>query len=280
MSLKVPSALVSVDWLHNNLNQDDLLILNGTIPKVSGKRADEIDDIQIENALFFDIKNTFSETEALFPNTALDAKTFQEKAQQLGVKQNSCIVVYDEFGVYSSPRVWWLFQLMGFTNIAVLNGGLPEWILKGYPTEKKKTRTLTKGNFIADYKSDKITFTNKVLENINLNKALVLDARSQGRFNATEPEPRKGMKGGRIPNSKNLPHSEIISNGFMKSEKKLVEIYTSLNPNKLPLIFSCGSGITASVLAIGAHIAGYKNYSVYDGSWTEWASTPNLPIEK
>ena len=280
MSLKVPSALVTADWLFENLNHEDLLVLNGTIPKVSGEKSNDFEDIQIKNSLFFDIKNTFSDTEAPFPNTAVEAKTFQEKAQQLGVNQNSCIVVYDDFGVYSSPRVWWLFQLMGFTNIAVLNGGLPEWISKGYPTEKKKTRTLPKGDFIANYKPTKISFTEDVLDNISTKKALVIDACSQGRFNATEPEPRKEMKGGRIPNSKNLPHSKIVKNAFLESVKNLNEIYTALNPNKLPLIFSCGSGITASVLALGVYVAGHENYSVYDGSWTEWASTPNLPIEK
>ena len=113
-----------------------------------------------------------------------------------------------------------------------------------------------------------------------LKKILIADARSKGRFLATEPEPRSDIKGGRIPNSVNLPYSEIVANNVMKSEADLKAVFQKINPNNKELIFSCGSGITAAVLALGADVAGFKNHSVYDGSWTEWGSTEGLPIEK
>ena len=205
---------------------------------------------------------------------------FQDKAQEIGVNNNSCIIVYDEIGIYSSARVWWMFQLMGFTNIAVLDGGFPAWKSKEYPVEQKHLINLSKGDFKSFYQPDKIKFTKDVLENIKNKENIVLDARSKGRFYATEPEPRNDIRGGHIPGSVSLPYSEILDHQYLKSNEDLKSIYQDLNTLKKPIIFSCGSGITASVLALGAEIAGIKKYAVYDGSWTEWGSTNHLPIEK
>ena len=210
----------------------------------------------------------------------ISTKEFEEKAQELGINKNTCIVVYDNLGIYSSPRVWWMFQLMGFKNIAVLNGGFPEWKSKKYPIETPKTHQPKKGNFKVNYQSEKIKFTKDVLETIiNTKNNLVVDARSKGRFFGTEQEPRKDVKSGHIPNSVSLPYSEIIENGKMKSDTDLKEIFKNINPKNKALIFSCGTGITASILALGLAILGKNNFAVYDGSWTEYGSTDNLPIE-
>ena len=270
MSLKIPSFLVSVYWLLKNLENESLLILDAIIPKVGSKTTEIVQEkSQIKNAYFFNL-NDFSNEEAPLPNTMLTAEKFQQKAQEFGINNNHCIVVYDDLGIYSSSRVWWMFQLMGFENIAVLDGGFPEWKAKNYPTEKPSHKMLSKGNFTANYHSEKITFMTDVLANVSSKKHLVLDARSEGRFFGTEPEPRKEVRGGHIPNSKSLPHSSILSGVKMKSPEELKMIFKSKNPENTPLIFSCGSGITASVLALGATIAGIKSHSVYDGSWTEW----------
>ncbi|PQJ78284.1 sulfurtransferase [Polaribacter porphyrae] len=282
MSLKIPNNIVSVDWLYQHLNDKNIIILNATIAKVTSKK----DDInaerkyQIQGARFFDIKNKFSDIKAPFPNTVLSPKEFEDKAQLLGINKDSCIVVYDDLGIYSSPRVWWLFQLMGFNNIAVLNGGFPEWKSKKYPIEEQQNRQVNKGNFLVDYQSEKITYTKDVLNATTNKHFLIVDARSKGRFYATEPEPRKGLQGGHIPNSVNLPHLEIINDGKIISKAKLEHTFNQINPTNKNLIFSCGSGITASILALGATLAKQKNIAVYDGSWTEWASTNNLPITK
>lgn len=281
MALQVPNSIVSVDWLHTHIENNELIIFDATIPKVTGaKIVDNSKKQQIKGAVFFDIKNEFSDTASELPNTVLTPKDFEEKAQKIGVNNNSCIVVYDDFGLYSAPRVWWMFQLMGFTNIAVLDGGLPKWKSKNYPLEHPEKHQTKKGNFRVNYQAKKVVFAKDVLENIHSKKNLVVDARSKGRFYATEPEPRKGLAGGHIPNSKSLSHAKISEQNQLKSKEELVSIYKEINPKNQPFIFSCGSGITASVLALGADVAGYTNYAVYDGSWTEWASTPNLPIEK
>lgn len=281
MSLKTEIPLVSSDWLLHHFDDKNLIILDATLPKVTANKEIEIDEkYQIKNAVFFDIKNVFSDVNAPFPNTVLSAKEFEVKAQNLGINKNSFIVVYDDLGIYSSPRVWWLFQLMGFTNIAVLDGGFPDWVSKEYPTEKPQKKQFKKGDFIANYKLEKLKFTNDVLVAIHDKNYLIVDARSKGRFFATTPEPRANVKGGHIPNSVNLPFNDILFEGKLKPEKELKLIFKSINPDNKAFIFSCGTGITASILALGAEIAGYKNGAVYDGSWTEWGSTKDLPIEK
>jgi thiosulfate/3-mercaptopyruvate sulfurtransferase len=280
--MKLNKPLVSVDWLQSNLENKNLIILDATIPKVAAKNdgASVDEKQQIKGAIFFDIKKVFSNVNAPFPNTILSPKEFEEKAQELGINNDSCIVVYDDLGIYSSPRVWWMFNLMGFTNIAILNGGFPEWKVKSYPIEKPENHQLNKGNFKVNYQSGKLKFTKDILASINNEHVLVADARSKGRFYATEPEPREDVKGGHIPNSVSFPFSTIIENGKFKSEENLMEIFNQINPQKKDFIFSCGTGITASVLVLGAELSGIKNHAVYDGSWTEWGITEGLPIEK
>lgn len=282
MKLQIDHPLVTSDWLYANFNHPNLIILNATIPKVTSKEkvVKTTDKEQIKGALFFDITNQFSDKKASLPNTMLSSKDFEKEAQKIGINKDSCIVVYDDYGLYSAPRVWWMFQLMGFTNIAVLDGGLPEWKSKNYPIEKETENLLPKGNFKANFQPNKIVFTEEVLQNITSDDALVVDARSKGRFFATEPEPRSDVKGGHIPKSVSMPHTEITQNNSLKSKEELVSVYQQINPKNKPLIFSCGSGITASVLALGAEIAGFTNHAVYDGSWTEWGTTDNLPIKK
>ena len=281
MSLEIDKPLVSVDWLFVNLENENLIILDATLPKVTANKDEqkEVQKKQIKGARFFDIKNTFSDINAPFPNTILSPKEFERKTQIIGINDNSCIVVYDDLGIYSSPRVWWMFQLMGYQNIAVLNGGFPEWISKKYPIEKPVKHQYHQGNFKVNFKTEKIKFTNDVLTSINNDDNIVVDARSNGRFFGTAPEPRKNVKSGHIPNSISLPYSEITEEGRLISEEKLKTIFKRLNITDKEMIFSCGTGITASVLALGATISGYQNHAVYDGSWTEWGSTTNLPIE-
>lgn len=278
MSFKINKPLVSVNWLNENLDNKDLIILDCTIPKITSEIEEVEDEKQIKGAIFFDIKNVFSDRNAEFPNTILSPDKFEEQAQNLGINNDSIIVVYDDLGIYSSPRVWWMFNLMGFNNVAVLEGGFPAWKDNKYPTEKKKERSVKKGNFKAMYQANKIVAKENVLENIDSKLSMVLDARSKDRFYAKVAEPRKGVRSGSIPNSGNLPFGNILENEKMKSKEELITIFNALNPDKKELIFSCGSGITACILALGAESAGYKDYAVYDGSWTEWGSKLEYPI--
>ncbi len=279
--LQIEKPLVSVNWLHQHIDATNLVVLDGTIPKVSQQKTDaKFEEFQIPNARFFDIKKAFSIQGAAFPNTALHPKDFEKEARKLGINKNSCIVVYDTHGVYSSPRVWWLFRTMGFTNIAVLDGGFPAWKKANFPIEKKQIQDVELGNFKASFEPEKLINLEIVLESVKNRSKQVVDARSKGRFNATEPEPRKEIRSGHIPTSTNLPFSSLLNNIELKSKEDLEQLFKEVNPDSKEMIFSCGSGITACVLALGASIAGYKEMAVYDGSWTEWGSLTHLPIEK
>lgn len=279
MKIIIPSPLVSVDWLFENITAENLIVLDTSITKAGAIENKGKSKAQIINTIFFDLKNVFLNKEGEFPNTIPTENYFEVQVQKLGIKKDSCVVVYDDLGVYSSPRAWWLFKLFGFENVAVLNGGLPAWKEAEYPVETFKTKQLIKGNFKTDFKINYLSTTKDVLIASN-NKKYIFDARSKGRFDATSPEPRKDLRGGHIPNSKSLPYSELQIDGKMKSTEALQEIFSALNPKKEAVVFSCGSGVTACILALGNEIIGNTNYTVYDGSWTEWASTLRLPVER
>jgi len=279
--LKIKSPLVSVNWLFAHKDAPNLIILDATIEKVTrtfSKTKPEKE--QLLGAIFFDLKNIFSDQNAPYPNTMLSLEKFEKEVSKIGVQKDSVIVVYDDIGMYSSARVWWLFKSMGFTNIAVLDGGFPAWKNATYPLGNSKKTKHNKGNFKATYTNGMICNTEAVLIAIYDVNTHIIDARSEGRFFGLVPEPREGLRGGHIPNSKNLPYAELFEDGLLKSKEKLEFLFHTLNPKKDNMIFTCGSGITACILALGAEIAGYVNTTVYDGSWTEWGSRLELPIEK
>ena len=270
--LKTSSPIVSVSWLEKHLSHLDLVILNATIPKVSGSDTDKSEN-QIPSARFFDLKNKFSEITSPFPTTFPSEKQFTNEAQLLGLYKNSMIVIYDEKGIYSSPRVWWLFKAFGFNNVAVLDGGFPAWERAGYQTEIKRDYQGNKGDFEAKLQSQYMKFFEDVKRETQSEKHLIIDARSEDRFKGLVPEPRIGLRSGNIPSSVNLPFENLInSEGLFKSETDLKKQFKSLAKTDQAITFSCGSGITACVLALGAELSGYKNLSIYDGSWTEWGS--------
>lgn len=271
MQVQITNSIVSVDWLQEHIHATNLVVLNGTIPKVVSDTA-HAETTQIPNARFFDIKKVFSVLDAPFPNTMISVEAFTEKAQTLGIQKDSAIVVYDELGIYASPRVWYMFKSMGFENIAVLDGGFPAWKAADYPTEDKTAYTGTRGDFQG---KDQLYLFKKypeMLQTITNGDTVILDARSEARFTGKVPEPRAGLRSGTIPSSKNLPYTAVLYENTFKSKEEIQTIFSSFNTKKTPFTFTCGSGITACILALAAEMAGFDNYFVYDGSWTEWGS--------
>ncbi len=270
--LVITAPVVSVQWLDSNLNAENLIILDASIKKVGSEETDSKSEVQIPKALFFDLKERFSDVSAPFPTTFPSKEQFTKEAQNLGVNKSSAIVVYDDKGIYSSARAWWLFKAMGHTNVAVLDGGLPEWTKAGLKTELKKEYKPIKGDFISNYKPNLMMYFEDIKKASSFNTHIIIDARSEARFKSLEPEPRIGLRSGTIPNSTNLPFEDLLEGNKLISKEKIVAKFESLANTEDSLIFSCGSGITACVLALGAEISGYKTISVYDGSWTEWGS--------
>jgi len=261
------SSLVSVDWLNAHLNAKNLVVLDATINKRINSSS-----IRIPDARFFDIKQKFSDVSAPFPSTLPSKEQFETEARVLGINKDSIIVVYDDKGIYSSARVWWLFKVFGFETVAVLDGGLPEWQQNNFIVENYTDDTYAKGNFKADFHSQLMTDFEGVNELNKDSDTVIVDARSSDRFLCKVDEPRVGLRRGTIPNSKNLPYTDLFSGNKLRSKAELSKIFNNLVDGKVKLVFSCGSGITACVLALAATICNFDNLIVYDGSWTEYGS--------
>jgi thiosulfate/3-mercaptopyruvate sulfurtransferase len=269
--LTLDSPLVSVQWLKNHLDSKDLILLDATINKTLEK-----DSERIPTARFFDIKQKFSEVSARFPSTLPSTGQFQKEALALGVRNDSAIVVYDDKGIYSSARAWWLFKVFGFHNVAVLDGGLPEWNTQNFEVDVYTDEVYQEGDFETELHPDFMTDFEGVNRYSQDSEYLILDARSKVRFNCEVDEPRAGLRRGSIPNSKNLPFTDLFNTNTFKSKAELSTIFNTLvEAEATKMVFSCGSGITACILALGATLCNYKNLIVYDGSWTEYGTLTN-----
>lgn len=268
--LDASTCIINCHWLNTNLNQPNLVILDASISSVNSTKTSELDGLRIPNARFFDLKNIFSNQESDLPAMMPSAESFAESARALGINQNSQIVVYDNLGIYSSARAWWMFRAMEHENVAVLDGGLPEWDKLGYPTESILPTKFVRGDFEAHFNKSMVSTLPEVKDAVNNDQIKVIDARNKGRFNGTAPEPREGLRSGSITNSINLPFGEVLKDGCMRPKDELRAIVKELGITDQQLIFSCGSGVTACIILLAAEIAGFDNYSVYDGSWAEW----------
>ena len=267
------SELVSTNWVYKNLNNRRLVILDCSWHMSQEKRnaKKEYEAVHIKNAYFFDI-NKISDIKTNLPHMVPTQRKFEKKVRKFGINQSSLIVAYDVKGIFSSPRVWWMFKYFGHKNVFVLNGGLKKWKLEKKITTNNKT-TISKSKYKSQENKELVKDKNQINTNINKKEFVVIDARGKERFEGKVPEPRKNVRRGSIPNSLCLPYREIINeNNTFKNiaeiSKKFDEIIETNNENR---VFSCGSGITAAVLGLAYSMINDKYLpAIYDGSWAEY----------
>ena len=277
---KISSSLVDTEWVAENLNDNSVVMLDSSVPPVvPGYVPINTEDnfSVIPGARRFDYDGVVCKPNSSLPHMMPTAELFQEEVRKLGVSSDSTIIVYDDVGLYASPRAWWMFRAMGHEKVAVLNGGLPKWISEGRESVDAYAE-VELGNFVANLDENLFCDFEVVLKALYDPSCEILDARSKARFKGEAPEPRPGVRGGHMPNAKNLPFPQVLDGGELKSIVELEEVFANLVEKNQKIVTSCGSGITACILTLAATVAGYKNLSVYDGSWSEWGLPSKLPV--
>ncbi|HYE99863.1 MAG TPA: 3-mercaptopyruvate sulfurtransferase [Planctomycetota bacterium] len=272
--------LVSTEWLAGRLDDPDVVVVDATLPLVGqpGNGRDIHRAGHIPGAVFFDI-NAIADPDTDLPHMLPSPEAFAAAAGELGLRPDAKVVVYDAHGIYSAARVWWTLRVMGFPQVFVLDGGLKTWRAEGRPVETAEavpSRSTVAVNFHPELVRD-LGAVRGVLES---GSAQVVDARSAGRFRGEVAEPRAGLRSGHMPGALNLPFDKLIRpDGTLKDAAAIRSAFAEAGVDlRRPIITTCGSGVTAAVLALALARLGREDVAVYDGSWTEWAGRADTPV--
>ena len=279
--LRAPGAVVGTDWLAARLGHARLRVVDGSwhMPQLNRNARAEYAAAHLPGAVFFDI-DAIADRQTTLPHMLPTARQFAEQVGALGIGPGNLVVVYDSRGVVSAARVWWTLRAMGHERVSVLDGGLPKWRAEGRPLESGEP-VVRRRRFAARPRPALVRTLEQMRDNVETAREQVLDARSRGRFAGTEPEPRAGLRGGHIPGSLNLPYDALYRpDGTLLPAEELRRRFeaSGLDLDE-PVATTCGSGVTASVLALGLHVVGHRRVAVYDGSWSEWGAHADTPVE-
>ncbi len=277
-----PKTLVSTGWLGAHLDDPDLRILDASwyLPGAARNARAEFGACHIPGARFFDIDDIADHRSSL-PHMAPSPEKFISRLRAMGVGDGHQVVVYDGSGLFSAARVWWTFRLMGKTDVAVLDGGLPKWRAEGRRVEDMPP-VIRDRHMTVQRQAGLVRDVTQVAHAAKLAEAEIVDARPVARFKGDAPEPRAGLRAGHIPGAKNLPYTVLINpDGTMKDLNALRAAFSGAGINlSRPVITTCGSGVSAAILSLALERVGHKNHALYDGSWAEWGMYDDLPLEK
>ena len=279
----LPTPIVSTEWLAAHLEEPGLVVVDASwyLPAMQRDARAEYAAAHLPGAIFWDI-DALSDRQSPFPHMLPDPGTLGRQIGELGIGNADRVVVYDGSGInLSAPRVWWTLRTAGHDAVAVLDGGLGRWRAEGRPLASGVERR-EPARFAVRFRPELVRSEAQVLSAIASRGAQLLDARSRGRFEGSEPEPRPGLRGGHLPGARSLPFQELVDQrGLLHQRAELLRRFTAagIDPSKLT-VTSCGSGVTACSLALGLELIGAAGYAVYDGSWSEWGRAQGPPIEQ
>ena len=282
MSAKPIDGIVSTAWLAKELGAPDLRVVDASwyLPQQKRDAKAEYAAQHIPGAVYFDI-DLISDSSIPLPHMLPSPEQFARQVGELGIGDGDRVVCYDGMGLFSAARAWWMLRVMGHTNVAVLDGGLPKWLAEKHPVEAGSAQPQPR-RFTPRPDKRLIRSIEQVRDNLNTHRDQVLDARARGRFKGTEPEPRPGVRSGHIPGAANLPYNELLDpkTGTILPKDQLIARFEAegIDLSK-PVVTSCGSGVTASALALGLYLIGRTDTAVYDGSWSEWGARTDTPVE-